>query len=236
MPQRKSYGQFCGLARSLDRVGDRWTLLVVRELLLGPRTFRQLQEALAGVSPSLLTQRMAALVDDGIAQRNDAPPRSKAVDYSLTPSGLALESVVLELIRWGGRWMVDGPGQDHADPGWAPLALRALLEGERAPTRGSLHVNVSGTCVTVRSHRDRRTVAAGREGSAGATIITELPTALAIASGAVQLDATDAHVSGDRRVAALLQGPPMGGDSQRDPVASTIYGRTPPMTRHSRMP
>jgi DNA-binding HxlR family transcriptional regulator len=107
---RKSYGQFCGLARSLDHVGDRWTLLIVRELLLGDRSFRELEEALPGISPSLLAQRLTVLTGDGVIARNDAPPRSKRVDYRLTDVGRALEPVIAELIRWGTRWMLTGPG------------------------------------------------------------------------------------------------------------------------------
>ena len=129
MSERKSYRQFCGLARSLDRVGDRWTLLIVRELLLDDRTFRDLQASLDGISPTVLTQRLTELADDGLVARNEAPRRSKNVTYRLTDGGRALEPAILELIRWGSRWMLQGPGDDRTDPRWAPLALRALLDG-----------------------------------------------------------------------------------------------------------
>ena len=116
MTERKSYGQFCGLARSLDRVGDRWALLIVRELLLDHRTFRELEAALGGISPSLLTQRLTQLTVDGLVVRNEAPQRSKSVEYRLTDAGRSLERVILELIRWGSRWMVDGPGRRPGRP------------------------------------------------------------------------------------------------------------------------
>lgn len=208
METRKSYGQYCGLARALDRVGDRWTLLVVRELLGGPRTFRQLEGALAGVSPSLLTARLAWLVDDGLAVRADAPARSKAVTYSLTPAGRALEPVVLALIRFGSRWMDGGPGGDRYEPSWAPLALRALLGGTPGPSGTRVHVDVSGTWVTIATDGGGRTVVAGRDGAADATVTVTLPVALAVASGRMRLRDADALVTGSRRAAAAMLGPP----------------------------
>ncbi|MDH4353359.1 MAG: helix-turn-helix transcriptional regulator, partial [Actinomycetota bacterium] len=97
MTRGKTYGQFCGLARALDHVGDRWTLLIVRELLLGPRTFAALQASLDGISPNLLVDRLRSLASDGIVRRNGAPARSKAVEYRLTDDGAALEPAVLAL-------------------------------------------------------------------------------------------------------------------------------------------
>ena len=207
MIERKTYGQFCGLARALDRVGDRWTLLIVRELLLGAKTFRQLESALSGISPALLSKRIAALGEDGLVERNDAPARSKAVRYSLTPVGRDLEPVILEFIRWGSTWMTGGPGDDRSDPAWAPLALRAVLQGTGSPRAGTVHVDVAGTWVTVTSAGGRRQVLAGREGPADATVSCSLPIALAVASGAQPLHGTPAEVSGSRRLAAALLQP-----------------------------
>lgn len=201
--ERKSYNQFCGLARSLDHVGDRWTLLIVRELLLAERSFRELEEALSGVSPSLLTSRLAELADDGLVVRNDAPRRSKSVKYRLTDAGRALEPVILELIRWGSRWMVHGPGDDRVDPGWAPLALRALLEGQPA-RRGRIHLDVDGVEVTVESIAGRRRVIPGHRGRADATVAGHLAVVLAVAANAMALKDSGAAVSGDAAVAREL--------------------------------
>jgi DNA-binding HxlR family transcriptional regulator len=201
--ERKSYGQFCGLARSLDRVGDRWTLLVVRELLLGDRTFRDLQTALGGISPSLLTQRLTELATDGLVERNDAPRRSKGVEYSLTDAGRGLEPVIIELIRWGSRWMLDGPGDDEVDQRWAPLALRALLEG-RPSRRGRIHLDVDGVEVTVAGSMRGRRVTIGHDGRPDATVAAPLPAILAIAADAVPLRTSGAQVSGDGDIASQL--------------------------------
>jgi DNA-binding HxlR family transcriptional regulator len=208
---RKSYGQFCGLARSLDRVGDRWTLLIVRELLLGDRTFRDLRAALDGISPTVLTQRLTELADDALVVRSEAPQRSKSVTYSLTDGGRALEPAIIELIRWGSRWMLQGPGDDRTDPRWAPLALRALLEG-RPSRRGRVHLDVEGVAVTVAGSSRQRRVTAGLEGSPDATVAAPLPVLLAIATDATTLQTAGVEVSGDTGIAGdLLSG--AGGPS-----------------------
>lgn len=203
MGERKSYGQFCGLARALDRVGDRWTLLIVRELLLGDRTFRDLQTTLEGISPSLLTQRLTELAADGLVERNDAPRRSKGVEYRLTDAGRGLEPIILELIRWGSRWMLDGPGDDGVDERWAPLALRALLEG-RPSRRGRIHLDVDGVEVTVAGSMRGRRVTHGHDGRPDATVAAPLPAILAIAADAVPLRSSGAQVSGDGDIASKL--------------------------------
>jgi len=216
---RKSYGQFCGLARSLDRIGDRWALLVVRELLLDDRTFRELEAALRGISPSLLTQRLTQLTADGLVVRNEAPRRSKSVEYRLTDAGRSLERVIVELIRWGSRWMLAGPGGDQVDPRWAPLALGALLDNQPS-RRGRVHLDVDGVEVTVTGSPRGRRVTHGHEGRPDATVVAPLPAVLAIAADAMALAGSGAGVSGDAVVASELlsacgtrQSPP--GDVRR---------------------
>jgi DNA-binding HxlR family transcriptional regulator len=147
----RTYGQFCAIARSLDVVGDRWTLLVVRELLRGPRTFASLEASLHGISSTLLSERLTRLRTDGLVVRNDAPQRSKAVTYALTELGAGLEPVLFALLRWGGWSMVRGQGDDHVDPEWSGLALKALLDGTAGPPPptdprddATVHVSVDG--------------------------------------------------------------------------------------------
>ena len=216
MSERKSYGQFCGLARSLDRIGDRWTLLIVRELLLGDRTFRDLHTTLDGISPSVLTQRLTELTDDALVVRNEAPRRSKNVTYGLTDGGRALEPAIIELIRWGSRWMLQGPGDDRTDPRWAPLALRALLEGP-ASRPGRVHLDVEGVEITVASSSRRRGVASGLQGTPDANVAAPLPILLAIAADTTTLHASGADVSGDTSIAGdLLSGAGAPGHAVRD--------------------
>jgi DNA-binding HxlR family transcriptional regulator len=203
MAERKSYHQFCALARGLDVVGDRWTLLVVRELLLGARSFRQLQDGLAGISPNLLTDRLQVLQEEGLVARNNAPARSKSVVYTLTDLGGSLEGLVFEFIRWGARWMATGPGTDRVEPQWSVLALRALLE-DRYPGNNSrggvVHVDVEGTPVTIELRDGMRAVRPGHLGVADATVTGPVPDLLAVASGIRDLG-TPLQVQGDRSVA-----------------------------------
>jgi DNA-binding HxlR family transcriptional regulator len=117
----KSYGQYCALARALDHVGDRWTLLIVRELLIAPRRYSQIREALPGVATNLLADRLRALEADELIRKE---PEGT---YGLTRLGRELESAIRGLVRWGAVWMTEGRGSDHFRPQWLAVALNALF-------------------------------------------------------------------------------------------------------------
>src|SRR3954466_9029782 len=102
MTKRRSYDQFCSVARALDRVGERWTLLIVRNLLLGPRRYSDLLRELPGITTNLLAKRLQELESLGILERVSLPPPAATEAYALTLQGEALEPVVMELGRWGG--------------------------------------------------------------------------------------------------------------------------------------
>jgi DNA-binding HxlR family transcriptional regulator len=104
MNGKRTYGDRCGIARALDLVGERWALLVVRELLLGPKRFTDLRAGLSHVGPDVLSQRLRDLEDQGIVRRAKLPPPAGARPvYELTDRGAALEPVILELGRWGSQ-------------------------------------------------------------------------------------------------------------------------------------
>lgn len=202
--QRKSYGQFCGLARALDHVGDRWTLLIVRELLLGPAGFGALRAALPGIASNLLVQRLGDLEADGLVDRSAHPSRSKSVRYTLTGRGRALEPVVLDLIRWGSVWMARGPGDDRVDPRWAPLALCALLDrADVTKPAGVLAIDCDGERLAVSIGAKGRTVTAGAaDGPARATVTGSLPALLGLATGQIAFSPrAPVTVAGDRAFA-----------------------------------
>ncbi len=98
---RRTYGDRCGVARALDIVGERWALLVVRELLLGPKRFSDLRRGLPNVSPDVLSQRLRGLEAADILRHRTLDPPASVQVYELTARGHALEPVVLELGRWG---------------------------------------------------------------------------------------------------------------------------------------
>ena len=95
------YNQFCALARAAEIVGERWTLLIIRELLLSPMRFGDLRERLDDISPALLTDRLNALVEAGVVQRAALPAPFNAQVYELTETGRAIQPAIRELIRWG---------------------------------------------------------------------------------------------------------------------------------------
>ena len=101
MATKRTYGDRCGIARALDLVGERWALLVVRELLLGPKRFTVLRSGLPHVSPDVLSQRLRELEESGLVRRGKLPPPAGSRIYALTERGRALEPVVLELGRFG---------------------------------------------------------------------------------------------------------------------------------------
>lgn len=116
----RPYGQFCGVARALDVVGERWSLLIVRELLVRPCRFTDLLAGLPGIARNLLTERLRALEAAGIVTREDDR-------YALTARGRALEPVLRELVRWSIPLMVSGQGPDEARGHWLGLAAETLF-------------------------------------------------------------------------------------------------------------
>jgi DNA-binding HxlR family transcriptional regulator len=100
MTKSRSYEDACGIARALDRIGERWALLIVRELLLGPKRFTDLREGLPSASPNVLSQRLDDLLAAGVLRRYQLAPPGRAWVYELTPWGRELEDVLLSLARW----------------------------------------------------------------------------------------------------------------------------------------
>ena len=127
--ERRTYHQHCGVARALDLVGERWTLLIVRDLLLGPRRYGDLLSALDGITTNLLAKRLRELTRAGLLQKQPAPPPASGELYALTELGRGLEPVVMELGRWGSRFLATPRRGDVRDIGWALLSLRRRYAG-----------------------------------------------------------------------------------------------------------
>ena len=144
----RSYEQYCGLARALDVVGERWTLLIVRELLIRPARYVELAAALPGIASNLLVDRLRALVAAGVVeQRRDAA--GKGI-YALTPWGEQLEDAVGALVRWSTPLMRPGPGGDVFQPQWLLVALVALLAGRTSDPPAQVGVETAGVTLAVR--------------------------------------------------------------------------------------
>lgn len=125
----REHAQFCGIARSLDLLGDRWSLLVVRELLIGPARFKDLEANLFGVPTRTLTERLRRLEDHGVITRESRDHGRHA--YLLTPWGEQLREVVEPLIRWSTPLMRTGRGEDDFSLTWFAVAIPALLATRR---------------------------------------------------------------------------------------------------------
>ena len=150
----RSYGQFCPIARSLDLVGDRWVLLIVRELLIRPCRFSDLRHGLPGIASNLLVERLRSLEDAGIVERAELPPPAASAIYRLTARGQALLPVVLELARWGEPLLVSGQGGDHFAGRWllmvATAGMQAIPAADLAPLVVELRTDTDPLIIEVR--------------------------------------------------------------------------------------
>ena len=140
MTRTRTYGDPCGIARALDVVGERWALLVVRELLLGPKRFTDLRAGLPNLSPDVLSQRLRELEADGLVNRRRLPPPAGSKVYELTERGLELEPVILALGRWGTSVPFPPDGHDLG-PDSTILALKTVFD-PKAARNGDLSVEL----------------------------------------------------------------------------------------------
>ena len=131
LPKSRWYDDACGTAMAMELVGERWSLLIVRELMFGPRRFGELKSGLPGISANVLTQRLEGLEASGILIRRKLPPPASVQVYELTPLGYAAETVIKEL----GRWAAQSPLHDPTLPLSAAsimLSFRTMLDADRA--------------------------------------------------------------------------------------------------------
>jgi DNA-binding HxlR family transcriptional regulator len=167
----KSYAQFCPVAHALELVGERWALLVVRELLNGPKRYTDLAAALPGIGTNILAGRLRDLEAGGVVQKRRLPPPAAANVYELTPYGEDLREPLYALARWGARSLGPPTSDDSLAPGWLVNAIRATCkpwEGDSAPTF-EVHGGADEV-VTVRFEDGEPVV---EPGSSGADVVIE---------------------------------------------------------------
>lgn len=128
----RTYAQYCGLACALDLVGERWALLIVRDLLLGPKRFTDLRRGLPRIPSNILSARLRELEEAGIVCRRIQPLPSRWVVYELTERGRELEDVVIRLGVWGAKTMREPRAEDTLNTDSVVLGLRALFHPEAA--------------------------------------------------------------------------------------------------------
>ena len=150
----KVYGQYCGLAKALDLVGERWTMLIIRELSFGPRRFADLVEGLRGISTAVLTERLNRLEDARLIIRRTLPPPAASKVYALTEDGQELGRAIVPLAAWGVRILAANPRKrtEAFRPAWGLLFLRDTFDPSSAPDVHDVyefHIDDSVTSVIV---------------------------------------------------------------------------------------
>ena len=179
---RKRFDQYCPVAHALELVGERWALLIVRELLDGPKRYTDLAAGLPGIGTNILAGRLRDLEEAGVIQKRQLPPPAAAKVYELTPYGEELREPLYALGRWGARSLGPPRPEDHMPPGWLVNAVRATCRGGCLPGR-SFAIRVDGDAVTARFEGEELLVEPGAAADADTVIETDPATLFCIASG-----------------------------------------------------
>ena len=208
----RTYGDACAVARSLDIIGERWALLVVRELALGPVRFSDLLAGLPGASPNVVTQRLRELTASGVVARRDLGPPARVHVYELTPLGRELEPVLLQLARWGSG--LPGPAGGQLGTTSLLMSIKVMFDPQRAGELAGCYELRIGADTFAVEIRDRALgIRRGSPARPGAALTTDRGTFQAICSSRRSLaDATrsgDAQIDGDpaarQRLGALIE-------------------------------
>ncbi|MEM1453379.1 MAG: winged helix-turn-helix transcriptional regulator [Planctomycetota bacterium] len=195
---RRTYAQRWALAHALDVVGERWTLLLIRELLTGPRRYGELLANLPGMGTNLLAARLKDLAAAGLIDKDEGT-------YALTARGAALEPAVLALARWGAPMLAEADEDEHWSATWNVVALKYSFRPDRARrARGVLEYRVDGTRVQARVRDGEIETSLEPRWDADVVLEADGETLLAIAGGTLDPDDAEAdgalRVDGDRRL------------------------------------
>ncbi|MEN1924804.1 winged helix-turn-helix transcriptional regulator [Luteimonas qiangzhengi] len=203
MPKRW-YDDACGTALALEFVGERWSLLVMRELMLGPRRFSELKADLTGISANVLTQRLEGLERSGIVRRRKLPPPASVQVYELTEWGLEAEPIFQTL----GRWAVRSPLHDPMRPlsaVSAMLSLRTMLRLDRKPLSMAVAFRFPGNAFVGRLTPDGLEIERGETEEADVTLDTDTSTFVTLVYGKLPFKQAEGEgtlrLGGDRRLA-----------------------------------
>jgi DNA-binding HxlR family transcriptional regulator len=249
MTGRRSYGDPCGVARGLDLVGERWALLIVRELLFGPRRFTDLRSGLPSASPNVLSQRLDDLEAAGVVQRRKLAPPAASWVYDLTDWGRGLEDVLIGLGRWGSRAPLMPAAELSVralmlalkttfDPAAAwlpavPAGEAAADEAEAGPWRALVELRLGEERFSASVESGRIVLAAGGADRPDAVIEASAPTLRDLVFGGRPAGeaerAGDLLLSGDRKAALRFLG--LFPRPQRLPAAAPGRARRPGRSR-----
>jgi DNA-binding HxlR family transcriptional regulator len=181
----RSYNQYCGLAYALDIVGERWTLLIIRELIAGPRRFTDLLDGLPGISTNLLSERLKSLEQQGLLGRRVLPPPAASTVYELTALGRALEKTLIELGRWGSQF-VPASAEEAAmlNVGSYALTLKTFFRPEQAcGVEETYELHVDNEVLQVQIKGEDLQIQQGEAHHADAIFHTDIPSYLGMLTG-----------------------------------------------------
>jgi DNA-binding HxlR family transcriptional regulator/putative sterol carrier protein len=184
---RRRYRQYCPVARALDVVGERWTLLIARELLLGPRRFTDLADGLPGIGSSVLTSRLSDLEQRGLVARRTLPAPAASVVYELTDEARGLAPVLAALAAWGMNLLGEPQKNDRVRGRWLVLGLAVTAKPASSIPDATFELRVDNEAFHVRSQDGRLQAADGPAPTADATITLTTETLAAIASGELEV-------------------------------------------------
>ena len=203
------YQQYCALARTLDVVGDRWTLLIVRELRPGPRRFTDMVDGLPGISRKLLTDRLRDLERSDVIRRTQLPPPSARQVYELTDDGRHLASALDPLIAWGAKRIGERDPSEFFSPRWPGVAMAALANRDAATGVSETYQYVVGDVAFYLVVDDGSIeVHDGRAEDAAVVVTTDEQTWAQVAAGAITassaVSAGTLTIAGDARARGRL--------------------------------
>lgn len=199
---KRSYDQYCPLARALDLVGERWTLLIARELLAGPRRYTDLAAGLPGIPTNLLADRLRELGRLGLIRQVKLPPPAASTVYELTDLGHGLEGAIRGLAHFGFAFMGRRRDGDAFRGEWLALALRALARpGAPTGVRETYELRLSGELLNVRVDDGSLEVGVGAAEEPDLVLEMDVSDFIAIGSGQVTPEEVAArggvHLEGD---------------------------------------
>ena len=200
----KTYGQRCPIARGLDVIGERWTLLVVRELMLGPRRYTDLTDGLPGVGTNILASRLADLQTAGVVTKRELPPPTAVTVYELTDAGRALGATLTALSEWGERYGTPASESQVVRPQWILTGI-ARRHPEVLAGR-SCELRIGRDVFELSGDGRRLSIAAGAARSPDAVVALEPELFYGVATGQIPSGTARerAALEGDHKVAASV--------------------------------
>ena len=233
---KRTYDQYCPVARGLDVIGDRWTILIIRDLLLGHQRYTDLLEGLPGIGPNVLAERLRRLQDAGIVSRTTLPPPAASAVYELTELGEGLRPMVTELGLWGLNFLGSPKPSDTFRLSWLLRSMEGAFRPEAAKgIRETYEFRIDGEVLHVRVDDGTVAVRQGHAEGPDCIVTSDLETFMAVAGKLMSPEEAVAsgrsHLEGDAEAAMRsveILGPHFGGVGSRGGMLGVVRARLHP--------